>query len=165
MKRPESGAGSGRVQVTQRVSDQPRPEPSSPTLTASAAASLLSLHRLPTPTGVHPPHKDSVSDVLILGLLMVPSVLKPQGLCPGPSFLVHCFSSPHSPCSSHVASALECTMLLPASGSLHMLFHIPRMLFPSFPSHCTLLPNHLMCHLLQAAHPDHPDAPAPQLDT
>lgn len=155
------------IQVTQWVSDQPRPEhphqpPGQPQQQRLFFPCIIS--PLPQVSILHT-SQDSVSDVLTLDLLMVPSVLKPTESVSWPLLSHALLSSPHSPCSSHVASALERTVLLPASGSLHMLFHLPRMLFPSFPSHRTLLPNHLMCRFLQAAHPDHPDTPAPHLDT
>lgn len=79
---------------------------------------------------------------------------------------------PRSPCSSQVASVLKCTMILPASESLHMLFHLSGKLFPPHPTPPYCLFNcfsmaifQLMCHFLQEACPDDPDAPAPPLHT
>lgn len=69
-------------------------------------------------------------------------------------------SSPLSPGSSRMASVLECTTFLPASGSLHMLFCLPAKFFPPHtPPYCRF--NcfsadrfHLLCHFLQEAHLD-----------
>lgn len=141
--------------------------------TTSAAASLLSLYHLPTPTCIHSPHRPGwcLGCPPMAALYCGPQ--SPQGLGPTPICPMFGFFSPRFPCPSHVASVLKCTTLLPASGSLHMLFHLPGMLFlpphPT-PSYClfncfSVVRFHLLCHFLQEAYPDHPDAQAPQLCT
>lgn len=121
----------------------------------------------PCPTARAPiPHtsQGSVSGVIILGPPIAPFLLRTTGsgswpllfhaLLLFPSFL--CQTCGFSPRMHHASSYFWISVrAVPPSWNAPC--------FLSTPPHPTAVRFHLMCHFLQEAHPDHPEAPAPPL--